>query len=85
MSKINGQRVICDRCGAETFVKCTGEKERDGGFTRWNTFENLPEGWSRPYLTGVTDLCPTCTAEWEKIQEEFKKTEERFCKEVKND
>ena len=51
MAKVNGQIVTCDRCGKHIFLKCTGEGERDGGFTRWNKFESLPDG----YNTILTD------------------------------
>lgn len=53
----NGRRYICDRCNAETFCACIGEGESDGGFTRWNTFETLPDGW-KTYSIGL--LCPAC-------------------------
>lgn len=64
MAWTNGRRYICDRCGAETFCACTGEGERDGGYTRWNKFEPLPEGW-KSYWIGL--LCTDCNrqyAEW---------------------
>ena len=74
MSRINGQLVICDRCKTEIFRKCTGEEERDGGFTRWNTFENLPTGWGNH----KGDLCPDCYREWNKIETEFYNKEISF-------
>lgn len=71
MSRENGRVVRCERCGESVFLKCTGEGERDGGFTRWNTFEPLPKGWG---LYKWYDLCPTCNAVWDKIQRDFELT-----------
>ena len=69
MSRINGQIVTCERCQATIFRECTGEKERDGGFTRWNTFAPLPEDWgSGP---NHEDLCPKCNALWENLKTDF--------------
>lgn len=77
MSKQNGQLTICDRCGEEIFRKCTGEEERDGGFTRWNTFEPKPRGWSNH--KGF-DLCPGCATAWNKLETEFLNRETQFFK-----
>ncbi len=77
MSRVNGQLVTCDRCGENVFVKCTGEKETDGGFTRWNTFESLPIGWG---LHGGKNLCPDCFRAWNKIETEFMNKELEFMK-----
>lgn len=70
MSEVNGKLVTCDRCGKSIFIKCTGEKELDGGYTRYNTFESLPEGWD--WHTEVNRLCPTCNEEWNKLVDAFK-------------
>ena len=35
--------IVCDRCGAEVFLKCIGKGETDGGHTIWNEFEKIPE------------------------------------------
>lgn len=80
MAKVNGQIVSCDRCGSEIFLKCTGEDEADGGFTRWNEFEPLPEGWdfvavpksvgwpgSGNAYNGYLQVCPECHKLWDKI------------------
>lgn len=66
MSKVNGQLRICDRCGSEIFLKCTGEGNTDGGYTRWNEFEKAV-GWN--YLSTIGDLCPKC---WDEYQERRK-------------
>lgn len=64
----NGRLYTCDRCGAQAFVRCTGEGEADGGYTRWNKFEPL-DGWS--INPDFKNLCPTCTAQWNKLIEKF--------------
>ena len=70
MTQINGKLTICDRCGEQVFSKCNGEGEMDGGFTRWNKFEKLPDGWESHYETGM--LCPKCNEEYKVIIEKFK-------------
>lgn len=79
MAEAKGKLVTCDRCGMQTFLKCTGEGERDGGYTRWNTFEDYPEGWE--WRRDVGQLCPDCNQEYEKLIATFMKVEN----EVKND
>lgn len=69
MAEVNGRLIICDRCGTTTFCKCTGEGERDGGYTRWNKFEPTPEGWGWHNETGR--LCPCCNFEYNKLIESF--------------
>ena len=73
--KINGRLVKCDRCGKETFCKTIGDKEIDGGFTRWSKFEE-PEGWSHEHDIG--DLCPSCTQEYQTLKDEFARNVEKF-------
>ena len=66
--KMNGRLIICDRCGKEQFFKHIGDGETDGGFTRWNKFEEA-KGWSNEYKIG--DLCPECTEEFQRMKERF--------------
>lgn len=70
MAEIKGRLTICDRCGEKVFSKCIGEGEADGGYTRWNNFEALPQGWEFHYEVGT--LCPKCNKQYEKIIEEFR-------------
>ena len=72
MATFNGQITICDRqgCNEKIFRKCTGEGELDGGYTRWNKFEEFPDGWE--FHTGIGMLCPKCNAEYHKMVEIFK-------------
>lgn len=65
----NGRRYICDRCGAETFCRCIGEGEMDGGFTRWNKFEALPGGWKSHLSVGL--LCPECNHKYTEMLTEL--------------
>jgi len=80
MAKVNGQLVTCDRCGKQIFRKCTGEGEADGGFTRWNNFEAMPDGWDLVAVpsslgwigngnayNGYIQACPDCSKLWEEI------------------
>lgn len=59
MSSVNGRLVTCDICGESVFLKCIGEGETDGGYTRWNKFEEAV-GWSR-HCYEYMDICPSCT------------------------
>ena len=73
--KTNGRLIECDRCGNTTFCKTTGDGELDGGYTRWNKFEDA-EGWSHEH--GIGDLCTRCTEEFRKILDDFKNAKEKF-------
>ena len=70
MSKANGQMLTCDRCGTWIFLKCTGEGEMDGGFTRWNNFEPA-SGWE--YVHDVGTVCPKCLHDYRDMLERYKK------------
>lgn len=75
MATKNGRMIICDRCGETVFCECTGEGERDGGYTRWNTFEEPPEGWDTTRdCEKVFNVCPSCN----KIYRDMIKTFERY-------
>jgi hypothetical protein len=69
MAETNGKLVTCDRCGKQVFLKCVGEGEADGGFTRWNKFENFPEGWE--YHCEVGRLCPDCNGKYKNLVNTF--------------
>ena len=75
MARANGRLITCDRCGKTTFVQVICEKERDGGFTRWNVFEDA-KGWD--YESFIGDLCPECATEYECLKEEFKYKQKEF-------
>lgn len=71
MAEQKGKLKTCDRCGAQVFLKTTGDGEADGGFTRWNKFEDSP-GWKRVFLPGPSvDLCPTCNDNFERMCRNF--------------
>lgn len=76
MAEINGKLVTCDRCDKQVFLKCVGEGETDGGYTRWNKFEDFPEGWE--YYFEVGRLCPDCN-------EKYKMLVNTFMSEVRGD
>lgn len=61
--------IICDRCGDSVFLKCIGEGETDGGYTRWNKFEADPEGWA--YHSGIGKLCPKCNSLYTNMIKDF--------------
>lgn len=65
-----GRIVTCDRCSEFVFLQKTDEKLTDGGRTKYNTYEALPEGWRR-LGDGMVDLCPSCNKEYEDLMKEF--------------
>ena len=71
MSSENGRLLTCDRCGKQIFLRCTGEGEADGGYTRWNVFENPPEGWD--WVKDVGSVCPECWKDFQRMMEQYKK------------
>lgn len=97
MAETTGKIVTCDRCGAEIFLKCTGEGEADGGYTRWNKFEAMPEGWDLvavPKSVGWTghgnaynmylQVCPDCHKLWHDVVIEHFLKGTPYYKEVKD-
>lgn len=70
MAEMNGKLIICDRCGETAFLKCAGEGELDGGYTRWNKFEPEPDGWD--YHSEIGRLCPGCNQEYLQLLRIFK-------------
>ena len=77
MSTVNGRAITCERCGKTVFCKCTGEEERDGGYTRWNKFE-VANGWG--YEIGIGDLCPECFESWKVLKADFTKRKASFAR-----
>lgn len=69
MAVMNGRITICDRCGEQVFSKSIGKGEMDGGYTRWNEFEPLPDGWKKHLDVG--QLCPKCNEEYARLIEQF--------------
>lgn len=80
MAEVKGKIVSCDRCGAHVFSRTTGEGEADGGFTRWNNFEKLPDGWDLVAVpkslgwvgcgnayNGYLQVCPDCHKLWDEL------------------
>jgi hypothetical protein len=79
MSERVGKLVRCDRCGKEMFLQYKGTDKLDGGFTRADNFETLPNFWAEnikcfPAVNGYTlnagCLCDECyQALYEKLEE----------------
>lgn len=77
MSEHCGKKIRCDRCGEEIFLKYTGEKEFDGGWTKVQYFESLPNNWR--YIpvaksngkTVNVHLCPECVALYNSLFSNF--------------
>lgn len=93
MAEVNGKLVTCDRCGKQIFLQTIGDGETDGGFTRWNKFENYPDGWD---VIGIPKdieckysryfrVCPDCRELWGSLTREFFLKAEGFMAEVDDD
>lgn len=61
MSKVEGEILACDACGARVFLRYVGDGEADGGYTKWRKYEKPPEGWNSAKVHGYGDLCPACS------------------------
>lgn len=61
MSKTEGEVLTCDVCGESVFLEYTGDKEADGGYTRWREYQKPPEGWNSARVYGIGDICPLCS------------------------
>lgn len=70
MSEIKGLLRTCDRCGTQIFLKCVGEGEADGGFTRWNKFEDAPTEWK--FVNDVGTVCPKCWEDYVWMLDKYK-------------
>lgn len=74
MDKV-GKLIKCDRCGEQVFLPWISQDEFDGGYTRVDKFETVPEGWecvSRYFHKyDLRNLCPKCTKEYEYMLSEF--------------
>lgn len=78
MSEVKGKLVTCDRCGATTFCKYIGQGNADGGYTIWDKFEPLPEGWGYSSAIHAT-LCPDCYFEYTSMVAKFMEVDDETC------
>lgn len=69
MSSKKGKMVTCCRCENWVFLEFIGKEHGDGGYTTWDKFEELPEGWL--YASQFGDLCPECAREFKTWVNEF--------------
>ena len=70
IGEAKGMLLTCDSCGAACFLRTVGDGVTDGGYTKWNKFEDLPEGW-RYIDRNIAQLCPNCNAEYEELITRF--------------
>lgn len=56
MAQKVGKMIVCDRRGNSVFLECIGERETDGGYTRWNEFEAAPKDRAYHLDTGTLAL-----------------------------
>lgn len=63
MAKIRGLLIECCRCKKQIFVAQTKGDV-------YNYVEK-PEGWGSDCTPEISDLCPECLAEWERVKEAF--------------
>ena len=70
MGEAKGMLLTCDRCGAAYFLRTVGDGVTDGGYTKWNKFEDRPEGW-RYIDRNIAQSCSNCNAEYEELITRF--------------
>lgn len=70
MSRVSGYLVTCSRCGATIFLKKLETRTTDGGYTRYDVMEELPDDWLPIYELGG-HLCPECSKEFKKLIHNF--------------
>lgn len=64
--------VKCDNCGNTIIRKKTGDEENDGGYTRVNIYEDIPNGWMHERIYGkLSDLCPSCAEVFKSIMSKY--------------
>lgn len=68
MSRRDGRIYTCDRCGEQVFLRLIGKETLDGGFTSYNQFEKLPDGWT---FESRWDLCPECSRQYQQAIDQF--------------
>ena len=66
---VKGMLETCARCDKTIFLKHIETCSSDGGYSKWDKFEQLPEEWS--HHTGFGCLCPDCTSLLKKTLIEF--------------
>ena len=64
-----GKMIRCKRDDNFVFLKYLGEKDLDGGFSRYDNFEKLPEDWL--YENEFGYLCPECAREFKTFMTNF--------------
>lgn len=76
MSEQIGKLLSCDRCGETIFLKWEGMSEFDGGYSKIQHFEKVPEGWTKNRDVG--DLCPDCSELYQTMMHAFKEMTTEF-------
>ena len=59
--KEKGMKVTCDNCGRDIFLHRVEDVVMDGGYSRSEKYEDMPDGWASCYiLHKYIILCPDC-------------------------
>ena len=68
--KTEGKLVTCDYpgCSEQVMLRKIGEGETDGGYTRYDMYEPVPEGWG---YKDNKDLCPSHHQDYLDMIQEF--------------
>ena len=69
MSTTFGKMLKCNRCGKERFLKYIKQDDLDGGYTKYDVYEDYPKEWL--YETETGDLCDECAFKFRSWVTEF--------------
>lgn len=69
MAEVKGKMITCKRDNNWVFLKYLGEGDLDGGYTKHDKYEELPDDWL--YETEFGYLCPKCTREFKMLMTNF--------------
>ena len=69
MVETKGKMITCKRDNNWVFLKYLGEGDVDGGYTKYDKYEKLPDDWL--YETRFGYLCPKCAREFREFMTNF--------------
>ena len=69
MAEVKGKMITCNRDSNFVFLKRLVDGDTDGGFTKYERYEDLPSDWM--FATQFGYLCPKCAREFRTFMTTF--------------